>query len=364
LRIILIHIFFLLIACLSNNIQAQNKLTDDLKISLGLHYGFNLPEYQMFTYITNNYIHSVDVSIIKETSGKNEWEQIFNYPEYGLSLFYSSLGNDDIFGREFSVNPFFRTNIIYKENFKLYNQIGVGLSYVNKKFNAEDNYLNVAVGSNINLHFNLRFGINYSFYNRFAINSGISFDHFSNANTSEPNLGINYITAFTGLSYRIGQKTTKKKTILSPHIKENYFNIVANIGGKYSRALSSKKYVTASISFEAKRKCYKVFHLGIGADIFYDNSVEDQLLDAGKEYKSIDSFQTGFHFSQTVIYNKLSLSLEEGLYIGLVEKVEEYHIYNRGIISYQINKKLSIRLAMKSHLHILDYPEFGLAYKL
>ena len=318
----------------------------------------------MFTYITNDYIHSIDFSIVKETSGENEWEQIFNYPEFGLSLFYSSLGNDEIFGREFSINPFFRTNIIYKERFKLYNQIGVGLSYVNKKFDAENNYLNVAIGSNINLHFNLRFGVNYNIYNKLAINLGLSFDHLSNANTSEPNLGINYITAYTGLSYLIGQRTTKQKTVFNPHIKKNYFNIVTNIGGKYSRALSSKKYVTASISFEAKRECYKAFHLGIGADIFYDNSVEDQLLDAGKEYKSVDSFQTGLHFSQKIVYNRLSLTIQEGLYIGLLEKVENYRIYNRGIISYQINKKISIRLAMKSHLHILDYPEFGFAYKL
>ena len=346
------------------SLNAQNRYFDDVKLLGGFHYGLNIPEYQMFTYVTDDYVRSVDFSVIIETNGKNDWEQIFNYPEYGVSLFYSSLGNDDVFGREFALIPFFRTNIIYKKKFKLYNQIGVGLSYVNKKFDSENNYLNVAVGSHVNLHFNLRFGMNYELNSKISVNMGVSFDHFSNANTSEPNLGINCITAFTGLSYSLGNKTEKRKTVLSPHSKENYYSIITNIGGKYSRALSSKKYITSSISFEAKRKCYRAFHLGLGVDLFYDSSVEDQLSDAGESYHTSNSFQTGIHFSQTVVYNRLSLSLQEGVYIGLVEKVENYKMYNRGIIAFKINERCSIRLAMKSHLHILDYPEFGVSYNL
>ena len=363
-RVFLTYIFLFYLFGSTINTHAQSRFSDDLKVEGAVHFGFNVPEYQMFTYITNDYIRSVNISVVKETKGKNEWEKIFNYPEYGLSLFYSSLGNDDAFGRELSLVPFFRTNIIDKENYKLYNQLGVGLSYVSKKFDAQDNYLNVAVGSKLNLHFNLRFGFRYKLSDKIKLNLGVSFDHFSNANTSEPNLGVNYITAYTGLSYRIGRKTARKNTELRPHIKENYYNIVANIGGKYSRALSSKKYITSSVSIEAKRRCYKAFHLGLGLDLFYDSSVKDQLLDAEKEYKSIDSFQTGLHLSQTIVYNRISLTLQEGIYIGFLEKVGGYKVYNRGIVAYTVNKRFSVRLAMKSHLHILDYPEFGFAYKL
>ena len=342
---------------------AQTKFNDNLSIMLNVHSGYNLPEYQMFSYITEDYIRSVELSLLKETSGKNEWEHLFNYPEYGIALFYSTLGNDRIFGREIALNPFFRINIIYKKQFRLYSRVSLGISYVNKKFDIENNYLNVAVGSHFNLHFNYRIAGNYQLTNKSKLNIGLSFDHFSNANTNEPNLGINYLTGFMGLSYRIGKLSPKQEIKRQPHIKKNTFEIILNLGGKYSRALSSKKYVTSSLSFEAKRSYFKAFYLGIGTDIFYDSSIKDQLIDAEKEYNSTDNFQTGLHFSQTIVYNKLSITIQEGIYIILTEKAENNLIYNRGILRYQISKSLSIRLAMKSHLHILDYPEFGIGYK-
>ena len=318
----------------------------------------------MFTYITNDYISSLDLSISKKTIGNNKWQVLYKYPEFGISFFYSTLGNDDVFGRELSINPFFKTHLIYKSKFKLYSQIGIGLGYVNKKYNAETNYLNVAIGSNINLHVNLRIGASYEIADRINMNTGISFDHLSNANTSEPNLGINYATGYAGISYRIGKKTTLLSPKFDPNNPENYITLVYNIGGKYSRALSSNKYLTSSFSTEVKRNISRAFHLGIGLDIFYDSSVKDRLLADDKTYHSIDNFQTGFHFSQTIVYNKLSLTIQEGIYVLLKDKVENNFMYNRGIIAYRLSETFSIRLAMKSHLHILDYPEFGVAYKL
>ena len=343
---------------------AQNKLTKDLYIQASLHRGFNVPEYSMFTYITNDYVNSVNLSIIKKTSGKNEWETLYNYPEFGVSLFYSTLGNDAIFGREFSISPFFKTNFIHKKNFNFYNQIGVGLGYVDKKYDPETNFLNVAIGSNLNIHFNFRLGVDYQIASRISLSSGLSFDHLSNANMSEPNLGINYLTAYAGFSYRIGEKSVIQSPVFEANQPKNTISLVYNVGGKYSRALSSQKYFTSSFSTEIRRNISRAFHLGLGLDVFYDASVKDRLIAAEKTYHSIDQFMTGIHFSQTLVYNKLSLTIQEGIYLFLTDKVEENFMYNRGIISYRISKKISLRLAMKSHLHILDYPEFGIAYRL
>ncbi len=344
-------------------IFAQNKFTNNLNVMLNIHSGYNVPEYQMFTYITKDYIRSVDLSLMKETQGKDEWEQLYNYPEYGLSLFYSTLGNDNIFGRELSLNPFFRINIIYKKRFQLYSRISLGIGYVSKTFDIENNYLNVAVGSHINLHFNSRLGTSYKITDKAKLNLGISFDHFSNANTNEPNLGINYITGFIGVSYHIRKPIEKQKQEIKPHIIKNTFELIYNVGGKYSRALSSKKYFTNSLSFETKRNYFRAFSLGLGFDIFYDSSIKDQLITNQAIYKNTDNFQTGFHFSQTFIYDKISITIQEGIYVLFTENIENNVMYNRLILRYQLTDKFSIRLAMKSHLHILDYPEFGIGYK-
>ena len=91
------------------------------------------------------------------------------------------------------------------------------------------------------------------------------------------------------------------------------------------------------------------------------NSTFDVYLVEDSSY-STDNFQTGIHFSQTVVYRKFRFTLQEGVYVGLTNKIQS-SMYNRGILKYYINDDFSVRLAMKSHLHLLDYPEIGFGYK-
>jgi Lipid A 3-O-deacylase (PagL) len=355
---------FILYSFITLSITAQNKLSDNLITSVNYHAGFNLPEYQFMTAITNDYVRSIDISISKKTHKGNVWEQLYHYPENGLSLFYSSLGNNKILGKELALNYFFKIDYISKKNFKLFNQLGIGLNYVTRKFNFDSNYLNVGVGSRVNIHFNFRLGSTFRLSNKLGLNTGISFDHFSNANTREPNLGINYVTAFGGISYAIGKRIVPKTDSITPHISKNNYAVFTSLGGKLARGFFSDYLLTSSVSVEMNRELFRAFHMGVGMDCFYDSSIEGQLNRNGKDYKKADSFQTGIHTSQALVYNRLKVILQEGLYLGLVNKAINKTMYNRGIVQYQISKRLAVRVAMKSHLHILDYPEIGVGITL
>jgi len=345
------------------HIYAQQNITRDLNILGNFHSGYNLPEYPFVSSITEDYIRSIDICFYKETFGKNIWEQLYNYPAYGVSFFYSSLGNNEIFGRELALTYFFKIYFSnYKNRLRLFNRTGIGISYVNRKFDLQTNYLNVAVGSNFNIHFNFRLGAEYKLSDRFNLNTGISFNHFSNANTSEPNLGINYLTGFGGVSYRIGEKSKKKVYDTEPHTKENSLTFFASVGGKHSRALSSEYFLTSSFSTEFNRAFFRRVHFGIGADLFYISSVKSEMEKNNKEFRESYSFQSGIHLSQSLVYNKFRISIQEGVYLFLTERTNNYRIYNRAIFQRQVNDHLSVRLAMKSHLHILDFPEIGFGY--
>lgn len=340
---------------------AQTRFTDNLHVLSNVHRGYNLPEYSFLNTVTTDYINSLEVCLYKKSSSvKNNWSQLYQYPEYGISLFYTTLGNDSILGREVALTYFFRTSILTRKKFNIYSRFGIGLSYVNRKFDLEDNYLNVAVGSNVNIHFNARLGFRYNLSNRFGLNLGLSFNHFSNANSSEPNLGINYLTGYTGVSYSFNENLIKKDWQLENHNKFNYLHLFASIGGKRARSLLSKFFITSSLSAEYNRAFFKKVHLGVGADLFWDSSIKPSL---EVKYEPSNSFQTGVHISQSIIYNRFTFSLQEGVYLILKEKVDGYRFYNRGLVQYQVNGKLAIRIAMKSHLHILDYPEIGFGYK-
>ncbi|MDA3891080.1 MAG: acyloxyacyl hydrolase [Salinivirgaceae bacterium] len=364
LRITLVILCFILIVVKPNQLNAQSNILNDVSLTNNYHFGYNLPEYQMFNYYTNSYVQSLDFCITKQSFGKDYWQQLFNYPEYGLSFFYSTLGNDEIYGRELAVNYFFKVHFIKKKHFSVYNRTGIGLDYVSEIFNQETNPFNTATGSHLNMHFNLRLGAHFRINQKMGLNTGLSFDHFSNANASEPNLGINYVTTYAGLSYKIGKETVKQKHEIPSHVKNNSFAVFVNFGGKHTRALSSDYFITTSTAFEFKHELLRSFHIGTGIDLFYDASVKKQLNNAEREYRSSYLFQSGIHISQTFSYNKFSITIQEGIYLLLEEKVNNQTMYNRAILQYQAAKMLYIRLAMKSHLHILDYPELGIGIKL
>ena len=355
--------FIILFSCCGFMVKAQLKFTDELYIRANYHYGFVLPEYQHHIYIVNDNVQLLELNLSKQTTGKNYWQQLYNYPDYGISLFYSTLGNDEVFGREIGIYPYFTAHIITKKKFQLNNQIGIGLGYVTKKFDLDNNYQNVSVGSKVNAHFSFEIEGKYQLLENVFLNSGIAFNHFSNSNFQEPNLGINWITLYGGLSYLAGNKIEKTKHDLKPHEQVNEFSIIYSVGGKHIGALQTDIYFTSSLSLELKRKLFRTFYIGIGTDIFYDSGTKIEMEAEGtNEYKASDGFRSGIHLSEEFVYNKFSIIVQEGFYLLLIDMLNHKIMYNRAIFRYKINNHLSVNISMKSHLHILDYPELGFGY--
>jgi len=64
------------------------------------------------------------------------------------------------------------------------------------------------------------------------------------------------------------------------------------------------------------------------------------------------------------VYDRFSFILQEGIYAGLVDKVNNSFMYNRAILRWKFNDHFLMHVSMRSHLHILDYPEIGFGYYL
>lgn len=342
---------------------SQSNFTDNLSLRVDAHYGFVIPEYKHFNYLVEEPVKGIELSFLKKTKGKNIWEQVYKYPEFGLTFSFSTLGNQDVFGNEIALYPFVQSFLIRKQKFQLTNQFGLGIGYATKKFDLESNFENVSVGSHFNIHFNFKLGTRFLLSKKFSLNSGLSFSHYSNANMAEPNLGVNLFTAFAGLNYTIGTKTEFTKTENENHIPKHEFGFVYAAGGKHTRALQSAVYFTSSLSSEYKYHWKRKFNFGGGLDLFYDSATETEMSSPGKnDYKSLYDFRTGFHISQELVYDRFSFILQEGIYVGLTDQVDKSVMYNRAILRWKFNEHFLMHISMKSHLHILDYPEVGFGY--
>ena len=71
-----------------------------------------------------------------------------------------------------------------------------------------------------------------------------------------------------------------------------------------------------SIAINAERRLNHLERLGIGLDLFYDQSIGTTLeyYDENKQATTGDLFRSGFHVSHDLIYNRLALVFNAGYY--------------------------------------------------
>ncbi len=331
-------------------------------IRANIQHGLLLPEYGFMSYISNDYVRGFEINICKPTSGKNIWEHLYRFPAFGVSFYYATMGNKSVFGDQYTVYPYYSLNILRRKRFDLSYQMGVGFSYATKKYNQDNNYQNLAIGSHFNIHYHADVIGKFRINKRLSAELGLSFSHISNANLSEPNVGLNFSTLTAGLAYGIGKQNEKTAIRIAEFQPFFTYEVLLNGGMKHTRTFESFQYPAVSLSFDAKRRLKYKFALGIGADVFYDASTEAQMNRLNKPYKPSNSFLTGIHLAQEFVYNRLSLIVQEGFYLGLTDKLNGYVMYNRAIVRYKFSEHFFANFSMKSHLYILDFPEIGLGY--
>jgi len=241
---------------------------------------------------------------------------------------------------ELSLYPYFRTFFYRGAHSAFFHQFGFGLGYSTKKFSLATNPDNISVGSHLNMHFDYQLGYRLNLKNDWGLEAALRFAHFSNANMAEPNLGLNLLYLNAGVTRSIGTQAPIVRQEIPQNIKRHEMALIY--------ALWRQAYPSPS-----------KHHL------FYDSATETELsIKPGATYQPKDAFSSGIHLSQEIVFGDFSFILQEGLHVGLIDKVHTSPMYNRAILRWKCSDHLLIHISMKSHLHILDYPEIGFGYHL
>ena len=140
------------------------------------------------------------VSYNQKTFGYDDWSEYFNYPDYGVSLSYQNLKNEFL-GRNVAIYGhynfyFLKRNIMFR--------IGQGFAYTSNPYDKNDNFRNIAFGSRFMSSTYLM--LNYkkeNLFQRFGLQAGLSFIHYSNANVKAPNTSINTLAFNVGVNYNL-----------------------------------------------------------------------------------------------------------------------------------------------------------------
>jgi len=336
-----------------------------LYLETRVHSGLNLPFYDAVSFMMRDDIFAFDISAGFPSRGKSYWEKLYRYPSSGAGLSYWTLGNDNVFGRAFALYSFISVPVFKKDDkFSVDCRISAGGSYLTKKFDINNNYLNRAIGSYGNIY--IRLGIDgklkLSPRCNLVLEAGTS--HFSNAKTRSPNRGLNFASFSTGISYLISDAVPQVKEPELPDYTRKLFQSVAiSAGSKVYDNLLNKKYLVSSLYYNLERSLNMKRRIGAGIALFYDGSIKEALAsdESSSDQPFSDLIRFGLHGSFSSQYKHIILGIQAGYYL-YSRYTDLTRIYTRFSLQYLITEHIAGFTGIKTHYGKADFLEIGVMY--
>ncbi|WP_194766761.1 acyloxyacyl hydrolase [Tamlana sp. I1] len=301
----------------------------------------------------------------RKTFGFNDWEQRYNYPDYGVTYAYQNMKND-VLGNVASLYAhynfyFFKRNLMFR--------LGQGLGYTENPYDKEQNYRNIAYGTH--LMSSTFVMLNYKkerIFDRFGLQAGFSLIHYSNANVKAPNASTNSITLNLGLVYNIDEQPLEYQHTLAENdgkfTEPIKFNLVFRTGINESDVVGSGQFPFYVFSGYADKRITRKSALQLGTDVFFSNFLKELIY-----YKSVsfpeenvsgdeDYKRVGIFAGHELFINKTSIVTQFGYYVYYPYDFEGQTYLRLGLKRY-FGKKWFAAVTLKSHGAKAEAVEFG-----
>lgn len=306
----------------------------------------------------------------KKTYGFNDWEQRYNYPDYGFSLAYQNLKNE-VLGNVVSAYAHYNF-YFFKRHFMF--RIGQGLAYTNNPYNKENNFRNIAFGTH--LMSSTYMMLNYKkeqLFGNFGLQTGLSLIHYSNANVKAPNTSINSITFNLGLTYNLDEEEPEYQRTLEENDRQLTqpikYNLAFRTGINESDVVGSGQFPFYIISAYADKRINRKSALQLGTDVFFSNFLKELI-----HYKSVafpednvsgdeDYKRVGIFAGHELFINKNALVTQLGYYVYYPFNFEGRTYFRIGLKRY-FGEKWFGALTLKSHGAKAEAVEFGVGVRL
>lgn len=306
----------------------------------------------------------------KKTFGFEDWEQRYNYPDYGVSFAYQNLKNE-VLGNNYSLYAHYNF-YFFKRHLMM--RIGQGIAYTTNPYDKEENYRNIAFGSSI-LSSTYAM-LNYKkerIFGRFGLQAGLTFIHYSNANVKAPNTSINSIALNMGVTYSLEDTNPEYQHTLPENDSEFSepikYNFVFRSGVNESDIIDSGQFMFYTLSAYADKRINRKSALQLGTDVFFSNFLKEYI-----KYKAVafpeedvsgdeDYKRVGIYAGHELFVNRISLVSQLGYYVYYPFDFEG-RLYVRVGLKRYFTKKWFGAITLKSHGFKAEAVELGIGVRL
>lgn len=311
------------------------------------------------------------ISWNKKTFGFKDWEQRFNYPDYGVTYAYQNMKNPDVLGTVASLYAhynfyFFKRHLMFK--------VGQGLAYANNIYDKETNFRNVAYGSHIMSSTFAMLGYKKErIFNKFGLQAGLTLIHYSNANVKAPNTSTNTLAFNVGVTYNLNEIEPNYQQTLSDTDRKFTqpikYNVAFRFGINESDVVGSGQFPFYIASVYADKRINRKSALQLGTDVFFSKFLKELIY-----YKSVsfpeedvsaddDYKRVGIFAGHELFVNKTSLLTQFGYYVYYPFDFEGRTYLRIGLKRY-FGKTFFGALTLKSHGAKAEAVEFGVGVRL
>lgn len=313
----------------------------------------------------------VIISYNLKSKGNKDWQQRFNYPDFGISAAYQDYKNP-ILGNLYSLYAHYNFYLLPRNN---KNQFilrgGWGIAYNTNPYNKDTNPKNVAFGTKINSSTYLKlYYQRENIFKNFDINSGLTFIHASNSSVKSPNTGVNVWAATIGLNYQLNNnsqqyKPKKPKEKYSEKLK---YNFKLSFGASESDYIGSGVKPFYVITSYVDKRINKKSALQFGAEWMANYALKNYIKIRNiltNEASHKDFNRIGLLLGHELFISNLSLETQLGYYIYYPFEFEG-RIYERITLKYYFKerKKYFASIGLKAHAANAETVAFGIGIRL
>lgn len=357
----------LLLSTLPNSLRAQGNIALEANFMAGK----VLKHSVKFRPPVPDLSKAFELAIVKQTTGKQDWEQRRHYPVWGVGATYTNYGIDSIYGSAIGLYPFLQTYIIRGEHLKWTLRGGMGIGYVTRHYERAPTWdtLNNAIGSAVNNFTLIETDLRYRITTNWTLQAGINFSHLSNGAMKQPNLGINMYGAHIGLRYWLDSDRPRLIDRERPKLP-NRFLVQARLGIAFNESGTTDGpiYPTYLASAFVSRRYKSRNKIYIGLDYSYHTRIyafqRNNEINVGKE--AANSWKSAVFIGHEWMFGQMALVAQIGYYLKDAALRQDPYYEKIGYNYYLVRnehgalKELCLTMLLKTHKSIAELVEFGL----
>ena len=319
------------------------------------------------------------VKILKQTTGEKLWEQLYNYPEYGLGVYVADFQNPEEIGNPIALYGYFKAPFYRWKRVTINYELGAGVAFNWKSYSPANPY-NIAIGAPLTVYLDLGANAQFQLTNRLFADIGFSLTHFSNGKLKSPNYGLNTIAPKVSLKYKLNKETPEFiKQNVQKYKPKNELYISAYTGIKNilydslnidaSEKYEGESYYIFGISSVINRQISYKSKIGLGFSMSYNGSVDAQVaVDNGELRVTRGSFsehlQLSIYPSYELVINKFSVVIQPSVYLYRKKlKNQTPLFYQRVGLKYNMFHNFYVGVNLRAYnFYVSDFIEWNVGY--